>query len=138
MHTLNSKFHIKVTFYHELEEMKLRVLTKIEDRDDEGIRTLFIRANITKLTKHLHDAVACEYFVKWTNFKSQEILTDCFSRSGRSNKVMFDYLFYDQHYFVLFRLYNLIKNICTIPFQFQIENYKNQTITHKLQFVLYL
>ena len=108
MHTLNSKFHIKVTFYHELEETKLRVLIKIEDRDDEGIKTLFTRAHITKLTKYLYNAVACEYFVKWNNFESQGLLTDSFSRSGRSNKVIFDNRFYDQHYFFLIKARNNI------------------------------
>jgi len=39
--TLNSKFHIKITFYRELEEIKLRVVTRIEDGDDERIKTCF-------------------------------------------------------------------------------------------------
>jgi len=65
IHTLNSKFYIKVTFYHELEEIKLRVLTKIKDRDDWGIKTLFTRSNITKHIKRLNDAVALE-LADWT------------------------------------------------------------------------
>jgi len=94
--TLDSKFHIKITFYRELEKIKL---TRIKDRDDKRIKTLFHRTNINILTNHLHDAIACKYFSDWQKLKSQGIITDCFSRSGRSNKVMYDYRIYDHHYF---------------------------------------
>ena len=70
MRTLNSKFHIKITFYTEFEEIKLRVITRIEDGDDERIKTLFHHTNINKLTKHLHYAISCKYFSDLQKLKS--------------------------------------------------------------------
>ena len=64
-------------------------------------KTNFTRLNIQKLTKYIYDAVVTVYFNKQNKFKSQGLLTDCFSRPRRSNNILFNFIISDHYIFLI-------------------------------------